>query len=324
MIEIPEAATLAQQISRTLSGKTIENVAAAASPHKFAWFQGDPAEYPGLLRGRHVDGALAFGGLVELALSGCRIVFGDGVVLRYYPALENAPAKHQLCLAFTDNTALVCTVQMYGGMWAVRDGEDPGFCHGDAKEKPSPLSRAFDEVYFASLRGADTEKLSVKAFLATGQRIPGLGNGVLQDILWNARIHPKRKLGALSAGEFDALYRSVKNTLAEMTALGGRGHGERPVRQGRGICDKAQQKYRWEALPRLREHSAESPVHGRRRLLVRRMPKRRGDVVKGRGISRVMIPFSVFSTAGSAVLKCFGTESGRIILKKELEGHARN
>ncbi len=222
MIEIPEAATLAQQISRTLSGKTIENVAAAASPHKFAWFQGDPAEYPGLLRGRHVDGALAFGGLVELALSGCRIVFGDGVVLRYYPALENAPAKHQLCLAFTDNTALVCTVQMYGGMWAVRDGEDPGFCHGDAKEKPSPLSRAFDEVYFASLRGADTEKLSVKAFLATGQRIPGLGNGVLQDILWNARIHPKRKLGALSAGEFDALYRSVKNTLAEMTALGGR------------------------------------------------------------------------------------------------------
>ncbi len=67
-----------------------------------------------------------------------------------------------------------------------------------------------------------SEKLSLKAFLATEQRIPGLGNGVLQDILYNARLHPKKKLGALSDGEFAALFSSVKNTLAEMTRNGGR------------------------------------------------------------------------------------------------------
>lgn|GEM_PF-2077218 len=37
-----------------------------------------------------------------------------------------------------------------------------------------------------------------KAFLATEQRIPGLGNGVLQDILWTARIHPKLHKCALA------------------------------------------------------------------------------------------------------------------------------
>ncbi len=45
--------------------------------------------------------------------------------------------------------------------------------------------------------------MTAKAFLATEQRIPGLGNGVLQDILWTAKIHPK-------------------SIIAEMAALGGR------------------------------------------------------------------------------------------------------
>jgi formamidopyrimidine-DNA glycosylase len=66
------------------------------------------------------------------------------------------------------------------------------------------------------------QKLSAKAFLATEQRIPGLGNGVLQDILWYANIHPKRKISTLSAEQKHKLFRSVKTILAEMTELGGR------------------------------------------------------------------------------------------------------
>jgi formamidopyrimidine-DNA glycosylase len=64
--------------------------------------------------------------------------------------------------------------------------------------------------------------MSVKAFLATEQRIPGLGNGVLQDILFHARIHPKRKMNTLSLQETHSLYEAVKSTLSEMAAKGGR------------------------------------------------------------------------------------------------------
>jgi formamidopyrimidine-DNA glycosylase len=64
--------------------------------------------------------------------------------------------------------------------------------------------------------------MSVKAFLATKQRIPGFGNGVLQDILFNAGLSPRRKLNTLSEAELDRLYDSVKRTLAEMTEKGGR------------------------------------------------------------------------------------------------------
>lgn len=76
-----------------------------------------------------------------------------------------------------------------------------------AKSKPSPLSKEFDEAYFEVISSAkEVQKLSVKAFLATEQRIPGLGNGVLQDILWTAKLHPKRKMNTLSGEERAVMY----------------------------------------------------------------------------------------------------------------------
>ena len=135
-------------------------------------------------------------------------------------------------MEFDDGAAVACTVQMYGGIFCfpesagkqqVRLAVSPGdFYYKMAKEKPSPLSGEFDEKYFASLLTDKTKKLSAKAFLATEQRIPGLGNGVLQDVLWRAQIHPKRKVNTLSDGELDKLYNVVKSTLAEMTEKGGR------------------------------------------------------------------------------------------------------
>jgi formamidopyrimidine-DNA glycosylase len=63
-------------------------------------------------------------------------------------------------------------------------------------------------------------KKSLKAFLATEQRIPGLGNGVLQDILLNAELHPKRKVQTLEIDEVRKLYESVVETLGKMTDQG--------------------------------------------------------------------------------------------------------
>ena len=58
--------------------------------------------------------------------------------------------------------------------------------------------------------------------MATEQRIPGLGNGVLQDILFKSHIHPKRKLATLGDAELGRMYSSVKSTLRDMADRGGR------------------------------------------------------------------------------------------------------
>ena len=67
-----------------------------------------------------------------------------------------------------------------------------------------------------------SEKLSLKAFLATEQRIPGLGNGTLQDILWTAELHPKAKVDSLSSDDRQRLLNSIKNVLKNMADNGGR------------------------------------------------------------------------------------------------------
>ena len=222
MIELPEAAVLARQCNEAIGGKKIKDVGAAQSPHKFAWYFGDPQEYRGLLTGKVIGEAASYGGMVEVTVGDAKIVFGDGVNLRYYSRGERRPDRHQLLLDLDDGSSLVGSVQMYGGLWAFRDGEFDNKYYVIARSKPSPLSSAFDRAYFGSLLEESPAKLSLKAFLATEQRIPGLGNGVLQDILFNAGMHPKKKKTSLSAADRQALFDSIKETLAEMTTKGGR------------------------------------------------------------------------------------------------------
>jgi ribosomal protein S13 len=66
------------------------------------------------------------------------------------------------------------------------------------------------------------EILSLKAFLATEQRIPGFGNGLCQDVLWNARLHPKTKLKQLNKDQIEKLYNTIINLTKEIVELGGR------------------------------------------------------------------------------------------------------
>ena len=225
MLEIPEANTLAKQINSNLIGKTVEFVSASSSPHKFAWYHGDPAEYPDRLLGNDVVSAAATGGMVEIKLTRSFLLFSDGVNLRYTLPAEVLPQKHQLLLTFNDGSSLVASVQMYGGLscWTNTDiFDNPYFLV--AKEKPSPLDDdLFNQVYFDQiLAGQEVQNLSLKAALATQQRIPGLGNGVLQDILWKAKLSPRRKVNTLSEDENQGLFKSLKLCLFEMTRLGGR------------------------------------------------------------------------------------------------------
>ncbi len=84
MLELPEAAVLAEQINRAISGKSIKSVVAARSPHKFAWYFGDPQEYKYLLTGKVVSEAVSYGGHLEIAVGDAKIVFSDGVNVRYF------------------------------------------------------------------------------------------------------------------------------------------------------------------------------------------------------------------------------------------------
>jgi formamidopyrimidine-DNA glycosylase len=223
MIELPEALNIAGQINKAVSGKRIALVTAAHTPHKLAWYYGEPAKYPRLLVGRTVGRASAFGGLVEIKAEEANILLGEGAAVRFHGKGAPRPPKHQLLVEFEDDTAISASIQMYGGMGAFLEGELDNPYYRVAKAKPSPFSPEFDGRYFNRIISApDVQKLSLKALLATEQRIPGLGNGVLQDILFHAKMHPKRKVSTLSGNDREALFDCVRNTLSVMAAQGGR------------------------------------------------------------------------------------------------------
>jgi formamidopyrimidine-DNA glycosylase len=224
MIEIPEALTLASQINEAIAEKKIVNVVAEQTPHKLAWYHGDPQQYPKLLVGKTIKKATALGGLINIKADNANILIGEGVAFRYHRQGEKCPEKHQLLIEFNDFSAISASVQMYGGIWCFSDENEFKYPYYKiAKEKPSPLSDEFNESYFYKLISSqDVQKLSVKAFLASEQRIPGFGNGVLHDVLWKAKIHPKRKISTLNDENKEVLYSMVKAVLSEMTKLGGR------------------------------------------------------------------------------------------------------
>jgi formamidopyrimidine-DNA glycosylase len=224
MIELPEAVSVSRQLNKTISGKRIKNVIAAYSPHKFAWYHGDPKGYNDLLTGKEIGIANAYGSWIEIQAGDTMISFCEGASPRFHAENEKRPPKHQLLIEFEDSTALSTSVQMYGGLFCYKAGQLKNEYYLLAKEKPSPLSDQFNKAYFQQILSEPGAAggLSAKALLATNQRIPGLGNGVLQDILFNAKIHPKRKVGTLMESDMEILFNSIKSTLAEMASQRGR------------------------------------------------------------------------------------------------------
>ena len=222
MLELPEAFAMSAQLKNELLGEIICKVVVNQSPHKFAWYYENPQVYEGRLLGLKVTDVIPIAGQVEMQFEDMRLVLSDGVNIRLYEANEALPPKHQLLIQFESGKSLVFSVQMYGGLMAFGDSENQNPYYLVAKSKPSPLSTTFDLSYFKQLVKNEQKNPSLKAFLATEQRIPGLGNGVLQDILYEVGMHPKRKLKSLSDTDIKTLFDSVKGTLKEMTDRGGR------------------------------------------------------------------------------------------------------
>ena len=215
MIEAPEALILAMQLNETVRGKTINYVIAAQTPHKFTWYHDSPESYPDKLTGKIVENCTAFGGMVEINISSdTTLLFCDGANLRYYSPGEKLPSKHQLLIGFSDESCLVVSVRMYGGLFCFTGNKLEGNFSNyylAARTKPQVMSETFDLSYFLKLINEDrAQNKTAKAFLATEQTIPGLGNGVLQDILYIARIHPKTKIKELGEDQKKYLFFSLK------------------------------------------------------------------------------------------------------------------
>lgn len=79
----------------------------------------------------------------------------------------------------------------------------------------------------------------VKARLMDQSRIAGLGNLLVDEVLWRAGTDPARPAGSLSPAEVRRLHRHVRATVADLLARGGSHHGRLQVARMRGgLCPR--------------------------------------------------------------------------------------
>ena len=223
MIELPEARTIARDLRREILGKTVVSVGGNYTDHKFTFYLKDPETYYSLLAGKKVTGVIDRNYYVEIEIEDYLLLMRDGANIRYFAREEARPCKSKLLVEFDEGSCINVTVSMYAFIGLQKkDSEIDNMYYAMELTGVGALDKEFSFDYFISLLNVTTLKLSAKAFLATEQRILGIGNGVVQDILFNAGLHPKRKMNTLGDAELKALYDSVISTLSEMLELGGR------------------------------------------------------------------------------------------------------
>jgi formamidopyrimidine-DNA glycosylase len=225
MFELPEVASLSAQINKTLAGKIIRRGSLGNSPHKFVWYNRKPAEFERLTRGKKVGKSSARGKwLFVPLLPGYNLVLGEfGGKALYHPAGSALPKKYHLLLAFEDGSSFTVTTAMWGAMELYEKGEERKrqYIRG---MRPTPSGKEFTPEYFSRLvkEVRKGPKRSAKGLLTQDQLIPGLGNSIAQDILFRARLDPRRPVDELDPKRIRALYRAIRSTVNLAVRGGGR------------------------------------------------------------------------------------------------------
>lgn len=225
MFEIPEYTVLARQMNAALVGKTIREGTLGNSPHKFVWYNRSHEEFTQLTAGKVVGAARVQGRWLSIPLEpGYILLFGEcGGKILFHPPGSPLPVKYHLLIHFEDGSALSATTQMWGAMELYETGleQERQYVKG---MRPTPLDSTFTFDYFTALVDEllQGEKRSAKSLLTQDQIIPGLGNSIAQDILFRAKIGPRRSLAEFSPGQRRDLYNAIVDVVAEVIAGGGR------------------------------------------------------------------------------------------------------
>lgn len=117
------------------------------------------------------------------------------------------PAKHDHLVLFQRERALVFADARMFGRVLFHDGKgEPDWWRN---LPPEILSRAFT-VKFVAERLQRHRSLPLKPALLDQATFPGIGNWMADEILWQARFHPRTKAGALQAEQLKELWRVTR------------------------------------------------------------------------------------------------------------------
>ena len=216
MPELPEVETVRRMLETHLVGRTVRSVRLSGLKLR----EPVPRALPRQIRGRTLTGVRRHGKYLLIDLSGSLTIVShlgmSGRWLFYVEQPERALPHVHARLEFEDGSELwFQDPRHFGVLRAVPTLRLPAD-HSLARLGPDPLATPPTGAGLAEL--AQGARVSAKSFLLDQRRIAGVGNIYASEILFRARVDPRRAAGRLAVPEWGAVAAELTRVLNEAIA----------------------------------------------------------------------------------------------------------
>lgn len=244
MPELPEVEAVCRRIRPGVRGQAIQSARflrpSIAKPQ-------DARAMEETLAGRRIEQVSRRGKNILIHISGELVLHvhlrmtGN---LHVVPSGEDIPASARFVVELESGKSLLYTDSRAIGRIHLHTAQEVETLLGDLG--PEPLSRAFTAQRFADSARASAQP--AKTFLMDQRHVAGLGNIYAAEALFEARIHPARKMKSLRRPRLDALHAAITGILRKAVKLAAAEY-QRPGYWGEEEWDFPLQVYDREGQP---------------------------------------------------------------------------
>jgi formamidopyrimidine-DNA glycosylase len=227
-IELPEAKILGEQMNREIVGKCVKSYILKDHEklQRIGFINKDLKAFDWLLN-REVKAVVSRGNAIRVKLSNeVNLILSPeyGGLILYHKHASAVPQKYHLRINFSDGSVLTVRLTSMGGIHVLKDSDlmkSYVFKRDFNPEIPSPTDEEFTFERFSELLVNNNTALK-SVLVGRDAVVVGLSNSAFQDILYRARLHPKRKASELNADDRRSLYNAIRQVLQERIRLGGK------------------------------------------------------------------------------------------------------
>jgi formamidopyrimidine-DNA glycosylase len=227
-VELSEAKILADQMNEEIKGKHIKsyNLRDFERLQKIGMLNKDTKDFNQLIKGE-IEFIISRGNVIRVKLNnGMNLIIGPeyGGKIFYHTTVKTIPSKFHLKLNFSDDTFLTVRLTSMGVIQAMRDEELMNsyvYRRDFNSEVLTPLDKEFTFEHFSKLLMKNNRMLK-SVLVGKNAIVVGLSNSAFQDIIFRARLHPKRKVSELNQSERQILYETIRLVLKERIRLMGK------------------------------------------------------------------------------------------------------
>ncbi len=216
-MELPELTVLAEQMVKEIVGKRVVGVEVANPKCLNMPFE----RFQRILAGNTIKSVENRGKWLFIRLDRDQVLLFNpsmGVDLIHFRQKDILPERYHIRFVLDDETGFTIRVWWFCYLHIAPAGKLNEH-RLTAKLGITPLDIKFTYGYFRQL--LDSRKENIKTFLLDQKNIAGIGNFYIQDILFNAKMNPKRKITSLIDSEIEILSDLIRLVLNQSIRLGG-------------------------------------------------------------------------------------------------------